>query len=55
MNVNGKLQAEKDMDIAAEAKNTNSGSMSVLTPKFYDKGQHAEKYASMFMVGVGLS
>lgn len=55
VNVNGKLQAEKDMDIAAAAKNTNSGSMSVLTPKFYDQGQHAEKYASMFMVGVGLS
>ena len=55
VNVNGKLQAEKDMDIAAEAKNTNSGSMSVLTPKFYDQGVHAEKYASMFMVGVGLS
>ena len=55
VNVYGKLQAEKDMNIAAEAKNTNSGNMSVLTPKFYDKGQHAEKYASMFMVGVGLS
>lgn len=55
VNVNGKLNAEKDMDIAAKAKNTNSGSMSVLTPKYYDQGQHAEKYASMFMVGVGLS
>ncbi|MGM9568977.1 MAG: beta strand repeat-containing protein, partial [Phascolarctobacterium sp.] len=55
VNVDGKLQSEKNMEIAATAKNTNSGSMDILTPKFYDKGQHGDKYASMFMVGVGVS
>ena len=55
VNVDGKLQSEKNMNIAAKAENTNSGSMSVLTPKYYDQGVHGDKYASMFMVGVGLS
>ena len=55
VNVNGKLSAEQNMEIAAVAKNNNSGSMGVTTPKYYDQGEHGDKYASMFMVGVGLS